>query len=438
MYITTKKIAKKYTITKEIIEKTMNKYTLQCCNAMRGLFDLGFSDTPYSVDDIEFKTAVIEEYPEELHLFVKPLSAKMSFSLETLRYVIVATENMELRTVLGYYISYLEAVENLNICDNIFKTLKFKRTGTTDLNVKVIVSEGIKDRTKVAILPEFLIESGYGRVEKISLGSGIINQLCKEIGLSEEEIEQHRQSGMPFFIEGVSAQEEIDLADSIVHADIPLKGKYGGKLLDIMIKYYSTHFYSSSTLSTVQLSFDRRIYIDATNATCEYLSSIRDDIYNKGGKELYITNKYVYYQFPDSKEETMPEELNIGGYCNLSETTDILYGLQGIFSSDPVGLPMFVNNYGIVYLMPNAEYKEYTREDLYKEYDCDNEKELKEIIRKFSGNECTVELVLAILYARCGENCYKISDCMRSLSVSAYQECCKEAIGIIRYTFNLL
>lgn len=439
MYITTKAISTRRRINKAGIYSAMNKYSIEYCRSLQEICSLGYSATPYKVDDIEFKTAIMQEFPSEMHLFVSPLSAKISFEVPTLRYVALATTDSDLKQVISAYMRYKDSGEKLVVCKEALKKLKFRRNGDADANIRVIVSDGVTDRTSFRLLPEFLFETDYNKIEKVSIGTAIIEQLCHVIGLSNEEYRSHYKSGKPFFTKGVSQAQEADIARSIVNGLVPLKGTFGERLTNKMIEYYSEHFKNNSQYQTEQLSFDRRVYIDSTPIVCQYLNTVRTRIYASGGKELYIDNDYAYYQFKVKESNKAPSKIYVGGYCNLSETTDLFKGIQGVYIDESdEGVPVFVENYGVLSLVPDAGYVEVTVDDLFEEYDCKNEEDLITIIKKFTKSSLTLELVLALLYARCGITERDISEVSQDVTLSAYNKCCEEAISIMRYTFNLL
>lgn len=441
MYITTKAISSKRRINKSAIYSAMRKYSIEYCISAQDLCSLGYSDTPYSVDEMSFKTALVQEFPTESHLFVSPLSAKLSFEIPTLKYVMYATKNADLREVVKLYIKFKDAESKLFICRRALDKLKFKANGDVDINVRVITSDGVTDRTNFTLLPEFLMDKDFNKIEKVSIGSAVIEQLCYEIGLSEDEYRSHYRTGKPFFVKGVTQIEEADIAQSITKGLVTLDGEFGSRLLKVMVDYYSNYFKNNSQYSTVQSPFDIKVYINATPVVCKYLNAVRNRVYANGGKELYIDNNYVYYQYKKPVESKVPTNINVGGYCNLPETLELFEGIQGVFTQDYKSdnlVPMYIDEYGELYLDTSANYIEFTLDDIYEEYDCKTEADLIHIIEKFTTDKLTVELVLSLLYARCGLNRKDLMQVIEKYNLSAYRKSCEEAISIMRYTFNLL
>lgn len=441
MYITTKAISNKRRINKSAIYDAMRKYSIEYCVTAQELCSQGYSATPYTIDEVDFKTAITQEFPTETHLFISPLSARLSFDVPTLEYVYYATDIKDLRDIIKLYIRYKTAENKLIVCRQALDSLKFKKNGDVDINVRVIASEGVTDRTSFKLLPEFLFDKDYNKIEKVSIGGAVIEQLCYEIGMTDKEYRRHFRTGEPFFVKGVSQIEEANIARSITKGLVALDGKFGERLLKLMVNYYSDYFKNNSQYNTVQSPFETKVYINATPVICKYLSTVRDRVYANGGKELYIDNNFAYYQYKKNIRHRVPSKINIGGYCNLSETLELFEGIQGVFTQDIKAkncVPMYVDEYGEVFLKKDTLYLEFTLDDIYEEYDCKSESDLINVIHKFTSDELTAELVLALLYARCGINSKDLTEVSEKYSLSAYQKSCEEALSIMRYTFNLL
>ena len=66
MFMMTKAVSGKKHINRENIENAMHKYSVEFCLALQKLYDLGFTSSPFSIDDIDFRIAVQQEYPDEV------------------------------------------------------------------------------------------------------------------------------------------------------------------------------------------------------------------------------------------------------------------------------------------------------------------------------------------------------------------------------------
>lgn len=442
MFITTRALSGKRKINRAVIYRTMRKYSIEYCITAHELCQRGYSSTPYKVDEDDFKLAIMQEFPTEGHLFMSPLSAKLSFGQETMKYVSYVTEYKELKTLLKLYMRYKKAEYSLGVCKNALDELKFKMNGDAEVNVRLIVSEGIQDKTRITLLPEFLFMEDNEKIQKVSLGTPVIEQLCYEIGLSEAEYRSHYRTGQPFFIKGVTQSQESDIASSIVRGLVTLDGKYGDRLLKSMVKYYEDYFKHNSQFSTVQGSFDNLVYIHATQGISSYLNLVRQTVHKNGGSELYIDNDYVYYQYKKPVDKGVPSKINVGGVCNIPETKELFEGIQGVFTAKPAEsintIPMYIDEYGVIYLNTDAYYKDYTLEEVLAECNCDTEEELKLKIRCYTKSPLTYELALALAYAICGENTKALNFSSEEYSITDYKKSCEEAISIMRYNINLL
>lgn len=441
MYVATKNISKKYALNLSDLESVMQDYTMRYCVALHNLCELGFSASPYNYDEIDFKTALVEEFPDEIKYLRKSLSSGISFSSDTVSYAIKASNNENFKEVMGVYSEVLTTKQALFDCKEFIGGIKFRRNGIGDTSVKIVASEGITKRSALPILPEFLLEKGCNDIQKVCICDCVIHELCKDIGLSEEEYESHKSTGTAFFLEGVSIEDEEILSECILKGNIPLKGKYGERLRNKMIEYYQTYAENYSDLKSVQLPYETVIYSRISSARVTQGSKIREEMYAKGYKELYIDNVYVYYQGYRDKHDILPQTINVGNICNIPDLTEIFSGLQGVFTSEPMSedsVPANIKGYGIIYFANAGDYKELILEDLYKEYNCSTEEEFKGLIHKFSEDTLTEELVFALLRAKCGYTQYTFTTDLSGVTREEYDNCCKDALRIVGYTFNLL
>lgn len=438
MYKTTSIISGKRQFSKEKLESVMQEYTKKYCIALHELCSLGYSASPYSYNDIDFRTAIVEEFPNELRLLKKSLSSGISFNKTAISYAIKATKDEEFKHVMSTFLDIITAKEMLYDLDTLISSMKFNKRGIASSSVKVVVSEGVQVRSKVPLHAEMLLNEGYNKIKKINICECVIHELCKDIGLSEEEYQRHKSSGMPFFIEGVTQEEEELCSEGIVYGVIPLNGKYGDVLRNRMIDYYREYNEKYSELSTVQTDYERVIYARCTSERTHLLESLRAGLYAEGYKELYLDNTYAYYQKQEEIAPVVHQTIYVGNYCNIPDLVETFEGVQGVFSAIPEGVPANIKGYGTVYFCDNEDYTEFTEDDVFEEFEVSSIPELKVVLHKFTKSDVTAELLLALLKARCGIMQYTFEKDMSSVNEADYINCCKEALYILRYTFNLL
>jgi len=439
MYLTTKAITKKHKMYLSNIENFMSRNTNLYSVALHNLCELGFSPSPFCYNDIDVKQAIIEEFPSEIKYLRKSLHAGVSFSTETVRYASKASKNSEFREVMSVYATLLKSGQALRDCESLLDEVKFRKNGTADINLRVVVSNGVEKKTQLPLYPELLFEKGYGKIKKVNIMECVSHKICTVIGISDTIFERYKESNKSMFIEGVSFEDELSFMDSILKGNLPLNGKYGKLLIDDMLNYYKVNNSTFGESSTGVLPYDASIYNSVVHERVSMLNEVRDEVYRKGGTELYLDNTYIYYQFPvDSDDWEVPNVINVGCYTNLDGLVEVFDGLQGFFTADKTGMPAYIKDYGLVYLYPEIEYSEITFDALYEEYNCKNETELLSLISKFSKNTLVQELTLALLKSKCGVNQYRFMNSYEGVNRIEYEACCKEALYLVKDTFNLL
>lgn len=438
MYKTTSLISGKRQFDKERLESVMQEYTKMYCRALHELCELGYSSTPYTYNDIDFRTAIVEEFPNELRLLKKSMSSGVSVNKTTVSYAVKATKDDEFKHVMSVFLDVITAKEMLVDLEAFITSLTFGKRGKASSSIKVVVSEGVQVRTKYRLHADMLFDADCNKIKKVNICECVIHELCKDIGLSEGEYQRHKESGSPFFLKGVTQEEEEELSEGIVYGLIPLEGVYGEKLRNRMIDYYREYNEKYSELSTVQTDYERIIYARCTSERTHLLESLRDGLYAEGYKELYLDNVYAYYQKHEEVAPVVRQTIYVGNYCNIPDLIETFEGIQGVFSAIPEGVPVNIKGYGIVYFCENENYIELTQEDVFEEFECSSVDELMVILHKFTKSDVTTELLYALLRARCGLMKYTFKKDMSTVTEAEYINCCKEALYILRYTFNLL
>lgn len=440
MFMMTKAVSGKKHINRENIENAMHKYSVEFCLALQKLYDLGFTSSPFSIDDIDFRIAVQQEYPDELRLMRSPLTGRTEFNENTLLYAEFASENEEFVKVAHEYRKLIIARSNLYKCETLLKEIPFRLKGTAYLTVKVVVSEGIIDRTKYPLIPEALLADGNKYVWEYSIGGAILYTICKEVGISDETIREYKKADKPFFLTGVTGEQEELLADTLLRGYIPLDGDFGGKLRDIMVEYYSTYFSENAMTSTVQLPFESYIYNKSVEVYCTVIEGIRKNMHELGMKELYITTDKIYFQGTrPQRSDYKPyyRNLHVGMYANI-DTVDIFEGIQGVFYDSGDGIPMFLTDYGLVYAYPYDDFHEQDKEKVFRLKYVHSDDEMRFYISRKVKDPLTQELVMALFLARCGETEYIMLGNYPSSNVDAFRNSSEEAIHIARDKINLL
>lgn len=438
MYITAAKLKQKIELPRSRVENLMEHYTGEYCHALHELFDLGYIDSPFRMDEMSVREVLFDEHEKDLKFLYCPVKACYSFSVDSMRYAMLASNNTEFKDIMRWYILYEDSKDKLNKCYRALKDLHYKRDGCATMLVKQVVCEGVEDKSTVGVFPEMLLEEGYTKIEKVCTGKYIIHKLMLYSGFSEEEYLEHYAKNEPFFVSGISRSQEEEFASAIMKGELPLLGVYGAKLLEGIIDYYQS-FVESYSGNFVKLPIESRIFVDSIQERVDKLNSIRTGVYSRGGKELYVDSDFVYYQFKGDVEPLKLNSINIGMYTNLSNKKSLFRGIEGVFSYEvDSGMPVFVHEYGIMYMVEVDCIPEVSKEDIYKEYSCKSEDELLAVIRKYTTKDIVVELVLALLYTGCGYYRYNFIGRYEGVTDESFEQFCEEALQIVEGTFKLL
>ena len=235
MRITAGKLNGKVRQNVEKIYEVMNENTIKYCNAMRELYELGFTDNPFYVDEVMLRKAFIEEF-EDSGLLSGVSSGDIYFDENHLKYAKWVSKDTEFKKVCDLYIDYIVAKEKLQICGELIDDSKITKFGMLDIPVRFLVSEGVKSKSRVRLIPEFFLTDELPKLKKFCIGDCTIHAVVSELGISEEEYQEHLSTGQPFFVKDLTQEQESELVDLILCYDVKLDGKYGDMLAKKIVK----------------------------------------------------------------------------------------------------------------------------------------------------------------------------------------------------------
>lgn len=440
MYQTLKDISGKKLIQRSRIEQVMADNTKLYCNSLQRLYDLGFTCSPFYVNDFDFRLAMTQEFPDELELIRSPLDGKIAYTEQTLKYVGYATKNDEFREVVEIYRDLIIARRKLGICEEALNTYRFKRNGTAEISLRVGVSGGITDKTKFKVLPEFLLTDEQPYLWRSSLDAAVYNTICTEIGIDRKTLIEYRDRNKPMFVKGITARQEYGLADVILHGIIPLNGDYGEQLRELMVDYYNKFMLENVRVSVTQLSFESYIYNKSEGSYSGALAEARKQLSSFDVSEIYMTTDTVYYKSskPHKSSEISDSLYKIGMYSN-EFTTDLFGGSQGIFSEerDEQSIPIFLTGCGMRYISEDVDFNPLDENKFLSGLKCKDWEDLFKRTERYSDNELVREFTYALLRARCGHVDYELMSSLMGVDDKGLRGYYEEAICIARDKFKI-
>lgn len=442
MKITASKIERKPEVKLEKVYDILHTNTIRYCNALRELYELGFTESPYEADDVLLRKAFIQEFDDSKYL-MDMSSGCIDFSLKHLDYACVMSDNEEFKKVCDVYKEYISARDTLKKCDSLIKNVKILRKGIYHINSRFIASEGVVCKSNCEVFPELFLDYGCDMVS-VNIGDCVIHALMLDIGISEEEYQKHLSTGESFFIKGVTQEEECEFIDLIISCSANLNGKYGKLLSERILNYYKD-FTMNNKSKFVQASYDSMMFTKSADFAMEKLNKVRKEIYEVGGHEIFMTTYDVYYEIPSEDEYKfeLDKVINVGGWCTFSDgerifTKDLFYGVQGEFTKEGGTVPAFLDGFGVVYFAENAHYTKSSDFEQIAEYDSISKSELRLLVKKFVTSELALDLIMAVFRARCDEFEYELSVDTDNVVEDEYCSACEEAIEALKYTFNII
>lgn len=440
MFQTLNKISGKKQITRARIEKVMNDNTVLFCRSIHRLYDLGFTCSPFYINEIDFRLAVQQEYEDELVLLRSPLDGRVTYNERALKYVQYATKNDEFREVIGLYHDYLMAQRKLHVCEEALNTMKFKRGKVADVSVRLGVTGGIVDKTKAPLLPEFLLTDEQPYMWERSIAPAVMSTMCGELGITNEVLLAYQSKNRPLFLSEISSEQEYEIADIILHGKLPLNGDYGEKLRGIMVDYYNKFMLENTRVSLSQLSFESYIYNKSESSYSSVLKILRDRLADFDVNEIYMTSDTVYYKSSKSWKNNVREYciLPVGMYSN-EFTPDLFKGVQGIFSEekDDLSTPVFLTDCGVRYVSRDVDFMPLDEFKFFQGLRSSGWEDIFSRIERYSGNELVRELAYALLRARCGYTDYEVMSNLSSVSDEEMENYYREAVCIARDNFKI-
>lgn len=443
MKITASKINGKYRVDLNEVYRVIRENTIEYCDALRELYELGFSDNPYHVDDILLRKAYIEEF-EDSKLLTCVSSGGIDFDKLHLKYAMWVSKDEDFVNACRVYLKYITSKEKLEVCGEILDNAKTVKKGSIDINVRFVASEGVVLKTKFRLLPDIFVTDEMRQIERVNVGDCVIHALIRDLGISDEEYERHLSTGSPFFVKGVSQEQECELIDAIICYGIPLEGKYGSLLAKSVLDYYRDYMMHNES-KFAQATYESIIFTKSADYKTAKLNEVRERIYKEGGKELFMEENNVYYCLPNKSSHTDEDSsIKVGGWCLNTDgemllTKDLFKGVQGVFSfNEKYDLPAYIDGYGLCYFVPNSDYVKSTYEEQFSAYDSVSPSELRLLVRKFVTSDLAEELILAVLSARCDDFDYTINISKDDLVEEEYYNACEEAVQALQYTFNLV
>lgn len=294
-------------ISKALFDKTYLKYTNLFTKACYKLYDMGYLKSSSTYSEVELKDSYFNDFPDSVSLFESYNSGSIMFNWRVAELALLVGDfGDDFKKATTYVRDILKYRSALDALDETVSRLSLKKKSEVLVYPKIFVGTSIENNSKIPLdnfaLQECFMRNPNTHLTSIDTRDELIKVLCQHIGVSDEEYTEHKSGGQAFFINGISAIEELSFVRYIVSCSIRLDGKYGQKLYDFVANYYQTHLEKQKErISCVK--FEDLIYSDALSARNERVKQKCKDVKIIGGREFYITDDSAVFEVPNTAGE---------------------------------------------------------------------------------------------------------------------------------------
>lgn len=339
-------------LSKELINKAVFKYNGILGRAMFKLYDLGYQSSPSVFDIDDFRSILFDDFSSEINLLRDNLRGKIGIDNELMvRYAMYKTKNNEFRNVLSIYLDILSARKSLDAYSTLISKVKIpKKNNIVKIKPRLGVSGSVNNYNAIpldskAIWESFVLEEDE---ELITYNTEdiIVKEMIKNLGYSENEYLEHKNSGQPFFIAGVSQEDELSLLDIITSGKIVTDGRFGAELSKSIEDYYND-FYKTHDSRISCSKYEELIFNKSIDERIDLINKKRADFKDTPFREFYVTSNEVIFAVKTGKDKISKSyfngnKLHLGvatlSHENRSELSKIntLCGLCGEFIHESV------------------------------------------------------------------------------------------------------
>ena len=325
-------------MNREKTRRTIKKYEMLLSKSLYELYDLGYQTSPSVFNEREFRVALGEEFPFSRDLYTCKSTGRVVITSQMLEFTRVKYKSVkEFSSLIGVWNDILNAQQYLEDIYIIVEKMGVFRRELTQIKPRIVITNTITETSHLPLSSPIVMECidiGNGhRVTTHSFSDILIKHLCFRMGLTEEEYSAHKSTGEPFFIKGITQNEETDFYTLIGLGIVELDGKFGGRLRQDMDTYYQNNF------DTLQIReecepYNAKVFTNATVEITERTKQLRE---SNTGQPVYVSFDGISIVEPWYSNNT--NRTRVGVYT-LDNTTGLefdkinnLLGIEGEFIS---------------------------------------------------------------------------------------------------------
>lgn len=340
------------TLSKSLINKTIFKYNGILGRALFKLYDLGYQSSPSIFDKENFRSILNLDFPDDVDYLRNNLRGNLDIDDELLvKYAILKSSNDLFKEVLSIYLDILTATHALEAYDIFFSKVKVpKKVDLIKVKSRLSVSGGVGNFNVIpldspAIWESFVISSDE-YLEVYDTTEVLIKQVILHLGYSEDDYLAHKNSGQPFFISGISQQDELSIFPAIVNGKINADGKFGSLLTKDISDYYANFYLTHDNTKISCSNYEEVIFNDCIDERIKLNNIKRESLAGKSYREFYVTSTKIIFAIKEEnavfKSNSYIKDGKIRmGVATLSHENraefskiNVLCGLSGEFVSE--------------------------------------------------------------------------------------------------------
>lgn len=287
-------------MSKTLINKAIFKYNGVLGRALFKLYDLGYQSSPSVFDLMDFRSALFADYQKEVPLLRDNLRGKIDIEDEIMiRYAIMKTKEDSFKEVLSIYLDILIATKSLDAYSKLISKVKIpKKNDLVKVKPRLGISGSVSNYNAVpidipAIRESFLVEDDE---ELITYNTAdiLVKEIVKRLGYSEEDYLSYKSSGQPFFVTGITQQDELTILPNIISGKIVADGRFGSALVEDIQKYYN-EFYTNHDSRIHCLNYEEVIFNGALDERIKLIAEKRSKFGDMPFRDFYVTTREITF-----------------------------------------------------------------------------------------------------------------------------------------------
>lgn len=359
-------------LKKSLINESLFKYNGVFGRALFKLYDLGYQNSPSVFDLTDFRSALLSDFPDEISLLRNNLAGKIELDNEDIiKYAMLKTTNAEFKNLLSIYHDVLVSKNALKAFDTLLSHIKLpKKSDIVKVKSRLGVSGSVHNFNSLPLdcipVQECFNLNDNETLVRYNTADIMVKAILLRLGYSLDEYISHKESGEPFFISGVSQEDELSLLSIIISGKVVADGKFGKELMDDVNKYYED-FYKTHDAHIHCLNYEEVIFNASLDERISLINEKRKS-FTANFREFYVTTNEIIFvvekddiissstsYFKDNKLHLGAVTVSHENRCEFSKI-NTLCGLCGEFIHESVvkekgliakGLPVSIK-FGLV------------------------------------------------------------------------------------------